>query len=150
MESYDELNQQAVKLLHGLNKKKMKKAIEILKLISSEDGLKLHSPDGTLGNCFTNIPNSCLTVIVHDSDLGPRDDTDIVIGTPYRIKINKRENKPVEVFAPNKKYGIINEEKSRRLGIRPKFFRIEIFILLQFGVSQIPTVHSVFYSYYCA
>ncbi len=62
MKTYDELKKQSVKLLNGLNKKEMKDVVEILRLISSGVGLKIHSPSGMLVDCSTNIPNSCLSV----------------------------------------------------------------------------------------
>lgn len=88
MESHKELNKQASKLLNGLSKKQMKDAIEILQLISSKTGLKIHSPSGMLTECSTNIPNSCLTVTVNDQELGPIGEH-VSISMPYKLKINK-------------------------------------------------------------
>lgn len=88
MESYDELKKQAVKLLNGLSKKKMRDVVEILQLIASGNGLKIHSPNGSLSECSTNIPNSCLTVTINDSDLGPREEH-VSIATPYEFEITK-------------------------------------------------------------
>lgn len=72
MESRKELKKQAVELLGQLNKKKLKRAIDLLQILQSDGQLLIHSFDGTIGNqCYTNIPERCLKVTKDHPILGP-------------------------------------------------------------------------------
>lgn len=73
MESRKELKEQAVKLLGQLNKKKLKRAINLLQILESDGQLLVHSFDGTVSDqCYTNIPNECLKITEDHLKIGPR------------------------------------------------------------------------------
>lgn len=85
MESFDYFKNRINFLIGEMDKHKLKDVVRILELIKS-DNLTIHSTDGSLRSCFTNIPLSLLNVAQNEDSIGFREDY-LSHNMPNKVKI---------------------------------------------------------------